>query len=110
MAVPRDRAPAAAAAMSSVAQIDPMGVMTPEFRARLIRDAAERAARNARMGLSPAEPASQLAATKGPKPDTHAAQTLRDTHVTLSLRGSGLRPLVGRNVGPWAINSGARIP
>jgi hypothetical protein len=40
------------------AQVDPRGVLTPEFRARRVRAAEDRAARNVAMGLVPAPPRS----------------------------------------------------
>ncbi len=54
--LPAGRLAGRTAAADLIAQIDPMHVMTPEFRSRLIRDAAERAARDARLGRPPAEP------------------------------------------------------
>jgi Transglycosylase SLT domain len=59
----------ASAAGRAVSRVDPYGVLTPEFRARLVRDAAYRTTRNVAMGLVPAPPRSAsiiLAQRHGP--------------------------------------------
>lgn len=72
----------ASAAAQAAAQVDPYGVLTPEFRARLIQAAADRQARNVALGLVPERiPASvsiNLAQhrQRGARPKTAASRTI----------------------------------